>query len=88
MAGSTKVVFDSCFRLPSDGLPKGGIGWGDISVGNDRVAGFDAEVAKMVEGVKYPGLISEEIQPSPFNSPYTAEFDTDPLVRRHRDTVG
>ena len=83
MAGSTKVVFDSCFRLPSDGLPRTGIGWGDISVGNDRVAGFGAVVAKMVEGVTYPGLISEEIQPSLFDYPHITEFDTEPLVRRH-----
>ena len=85
MAGSTKVVFDSCFRLPSDGLPRTGIGWGDISVGNDRVAGFGTVVAKMVEGVKYPGLISEEIQPSLFDYPYITDFDTEPLVRRHRE---
>jgi hypothetical protein len=83
MAGSTKVVFDSCFRLPRDGLPRTGIGWGDISAGNDRVAGFGAVVTKMEEGVKYPGLISEEIQVSTFDYPYITEFDTDPLFRRH-----
>lgn len=84
MAGSTKIVFDSCFRLPSNGLPKTGIGWGDISTGNDRMAGFGAVVARMVEGVKYPGLISEEPQSFLFDYPYVTEFDTEPLVRRNR----
>ena len=83
MAGSTRVVFDSCFRLPTTGLPRSGIGWGDISTGNERVAGFGAVVARMVEGVRYPGLISEESQAFLSDYPYVTEFDTDPLVRRY-----
>lgn len=82
MAGSTRVVFDSCFRLPRNGLPRTGLGWGDISTGTERVAGFGPVVARMVEGVKYPGLISEEPQSFLSDYPYVTDFDTEPLVRR------
>ena len=84
LAGSTRIVFDSCFRLSSTGLPRSGIAWGDISTRDERVAGFGGVVARMVEGIKYPGLISEE--PSSFLSdyPYVTEFDTEPLVRRYK----
>jgi len=84
MAGSTRVVFDSCFQLPNTGLPRSGIGWGDISTTNERVAGFGGVVARMVEGVKYPGLISEEPQAFLSDYPYVTEFDTEPLVRRYK----
>jgi hypothetical protein len=85
MAGSTRVVFDSCVRLPRLALPRGGIEWGDISAGNKRMAGFGEMVARMVDGVHYPGLISDE--PSfDLYSPYSAyvtAFDTEPLVKRN-----
>ena len=83
MAGSTRVVFDSCVRLPRSSLPRGGIEWGDISTGNERMAGFGEMVARMVEGVRYPGLISEEPSFDTYAqySPYVAMFDTEPLVR-------
>ena len=84
MAGSTRVVFDSCFQLPNTGLPRSGIGWGDISTTNERVAGFGGVIARMVEGVKYPGLISEEPQAFLSDYPYVTEFDTEPLVRRYK----
>jgi len=88
MAGSTRVVFDSCFRLPTTGLPRSGIGWGDVSTGNERVAGFGGVVARMVEGVRYPGLISEEAQAFlsdyPFVTDFDREFDREPLVRRYK----
>jgi hypothetical protein len=84
MAGSTRVVFDSCFQLPNTGLPRSGIGWGDISTTNERVAGFGGVVARMVEGVKYPGLTREEPQAFLSDYPYVTEFDTEPLVRRYK----
>ena len=84
MAGSTRVVFDSCFRLPSTGLPRSGIGWGDISTEEERLAGFGGVVARMVEGVKYPGLIREEPNAYLSDYPFFTEFDTEPLVRRYR----
>jgi len=84
MAGSTRVVFDSCCQLPNTGLSRSGIGWGDISTTNERVAGFGGVVARMVEGVKYPGLISEEPQAFLSDYPYFTEFDTEPLVRRYK----
>ena len=83
MAGSTKIVFDSCVKLPSNSLPRTGIAWGDISMGNDRCAGFGSVVGQMVKGVKYPGHINEEYS-SQWDYPYLTEFDTEPLVRRPR----
>jgi hypothetical protein len=92
MAGSARVVFDSCTRLPRSALPRTGIEWGDISTRYERMAGFAENVARMVEGVYYPGLISEEstydIYSPSFDrySHYTgfvASFDTEPLVKRY-----
>jgi len=91
MAGSARVVFDSCTRLPRSALPRTGIEWGDISTRYERMAGFAENVARMVEGVYYPGLISEEstydIYSPSFDrhSHYTgfvASPDTEPLVKR------
>jgi hypothetical protein len=84
MAGSARVVFDSCVRLPRSKLPRAGIEWGDISRANDRMAGFGEEVSRMVEGVHYPGLISEEPNFDTYSpyTPFVTYFDTEPLVRR------
>jgi len=83
MGGSTRIVFESCSRLPGHGLPRTGIGWGDISSGNERMAGFGPVVGQIMVGMKYPGLISEEPQSFIYDYPYVTEFDTDPLVGRH-----
>jgi hypothetical protein len=81
MAGSTKIVLDSCVGLPRRGFPRAGIGWGDISKGNNRMAGFGPITVRMVEGVHYPGLISEEFGYM-FDYQYASDFDHDPLFRR------
>jgi hypothetical protein len=81
MAGSARVVFESCSKLNT--LPRTGIGWGDISMGNDRCAGFGGIVGTMVEGVRYPGYINEEYS-SQWEYPHMTEFDTEPLVRRKK----
>ena len=80
MAGSAKVVFDSCSRLPATELPRNGVGWGDISFRNERLAGFGQVVGKMVEDVRYPGYISDETT-FRYDYPYISEFDTAPLVK-------
>jgi len=82
MAGSTRVVFDSCFKLPPN-IPRTGIGWGDISMGNERYAGFGGVVGRMVHGVKYPGDINLELH-SQFDDSRSTELDTDPLVWKYR----
>jgi len=80
MAGSAKVVFNSCSLLPASELPRNGIAWGDISLRNERLAGFGQVVGKMVEGVRYPGLISAET--TLLNDyPDISDFDTAPLVK-------
>jgi len=79
MTGSAKVVFESCFKLTT--LPRTGIGWGDISMGNERCAGFAAVVGQMAEGVRYPGQINEEYS-SQWEYPHMTDFDTEPLVRK------
>jgi len=81
MAGSARVVLDSCHQLPASSLPKEGIGWGDISTNIERQAGFREEIGRMVEGVRYPGIINEE-QPFYDYVPYTYSIDTEPLVGR------
>ena len=80
MAGSAKVVFNSCSRLSVSELPRNGIGWGDISFRNERLAGFAVVVGKMVEGVRYPGLISDETSIRN-DYPHLSDFDTSPLVK-------
>jgi len=80
MAGSAKVVFDSCSRLPATELPRNGVAWGDISFRNERLAGFGQVVGKMVEDVRYPGYISDETT-FRYDYPYISEFDTAPLVK-------
>jgi hypothetical protein len=80
MAGSAKVVFNSCSRLSMSELPRNGIGWGDISFRNERLAGFAVVVGKMVEGVRYPGLISDETSVRN-DYPHLSDFDTSPLVK-------
>jgi hypothetical protein len=82
MAGSARVVWDSCSRLAGSDLPRNGISWGDISYRNERLAGFGQVVGRMVEGVQYPGLISEEQTAPPFDYPFVTDFDTEPLVKR------
>ena len=88
MAGSARVVFESCSRLAGSDLPRNGIGWGDISYRNERLAGFGQVVGRMVEGVRYPGLISEEQTAPLFESPYGREFDMEPLVKRPNKKSG
>jgi hypothetical protein len=82
MAGSARVVFESCVRLDSASLPVGGVAWGDISTTTERLAGFGEIVGPLVKGVMYPGLIVEEHRD---NSEYMfrVESDTEPLFRRY-----
>lgn len=80
MAGSAKVVFNSCSRLAGPELPRSGIGWGDISFRKKRLAGFGQVVGRMVEGVRYPGFISDETTYGT-DFPSISEFDTSPLVK-------
>ena len=54
MAGSVKMVLESCSRLDPQ-LPRGGIMWGDISTNQRRLAGFGPVVDLLVEGATYPG---------------------------------
>jgi hypothetical protein len=61
MAGSLRIVLESCRYLPTpkdlDGritLPKDGIMWGDISTQTERRAGFDADASPLVTGAIYP----------------------------------
>ena len=81
MAGSTRLVFDSCVSLSGTRFPRGGIGWGDISKGNDRMAGFGPITVRMVQGVQYPGLLGEE-PGYLLDYQYVSDFDSDPLFRR------
>jgi hypothetical protein len=81
MAGSARVVFESCRRLPSK-LPPTGIAWGDISTSTEMLAGFGKTVGPLIVGAKYPGVITEEGS-SESSFIYTArDAETEPLVRR------
>ena len=57
MNGSVRVVLASCTKLSS--FPEGGVGWGDISDENKRVAGFGASVGPLVDGAVYPARLQE-----------------------------
>jgi hypothetical protein len=81
MAGSARVVFESCKRLPSR-LPSEGIAWGDISTSTERLAGFGETVSPLIVGAKYPGLIADEMYLDEYNFMSNAEADTELLVRR------
>ena len=81
MAGSTRLVFDSCVSLSGKRFPRAGIGWGDISKGNNWMAGFGPITVMMVEGVQYPGLLGEE-SGYLLDYQYVSDFDTDPLFKR------
>jgi hypothetical protein len=82
MAGSARVVFESCVRLDSSSLPVGGIAWGDVSTPRERLAGFGEIVGPLVKGVMYPGLIAEEHQHN-LEYMFSKDSDTEPLVRRY-----
>jgi len=58
MNGSVRVVLASCTKLTV--FPEGGIGWGDISDDNERVAGFGGSVGALVDGAIYPAPLPEE----------------------------
>jgi hypothetical protein len=80
MAGSARVVFESCRRLRSK-LPRTGIAWGDIST-STWLAGFGKTVGPLIVGAKYPGVIAEEGS-SESSFIYTArDAETEPLFRR------
>ena len=53
MAGSLKIVFESCQRLP-ERMPTGGVMWGDISTDTKRLAGFGPLADLIVPGAYYP----------------------------------
>jgi hypothetical protein len=52
MAGSSRVVLESCAMLPSD-LPEEGISWGDISTSTERIAGFGAAAGPLQRRLTY-----------------------------------
>jgi hypothetical protein len=78
MAGSARIVFESCKGLPSK-LPPAGIAWGDISTSTERLAGFGEIVGPLIVGAEYPGVIAEERSSFIHTS---ADSETEPLVRR------
>lgn len=60
MAGSARLVFESCKGLSSQ-LPVKGIAWGDISTEAMYDAGFGEEVCPVIVGVVYPSGVKEGI---------------------------
>jgi hypothetical protein len=58
MNGSVRVVLAPRMKLIL--FPEGGIGWGDSSDDNERVAGFGGSVGSLVEGEIYPVPLCEE----------------------------
>lgn len=70
MAGSLRIVLESCLHLPPlatmdgrlvNGVPDGGVMFGDISTENERLAGFGVTAQDLVPGATYPG--SRQVEP-------------------------
>jgi hypothetical protein len=89
MAGSVRVVFESCQLLETT-MPRGGIMWGDISTDNRRLAGFAPVTNLLVPGAYYPSnrlLEPRHIQSrGSMLSPSVASrvSDLEPLLQRQR----
>jgi hypothetical protein len=80
MAGSARVVFESCVRLEPN-LPMEGIEWGDVSTPIERLAGFGNVARELQKGATYPGMISREDYGDPHYSfqRFGGDSDVDPL---------
>jgi hypothetical protein len=70
MAGSLRIVLESCLHLPPqrmmDGniiydVPDGGVMFGDISTEKERLAGFGVTAQDLVQGATYPS--DRELEP-------------------------
>ena len=86
MAGSGRVVFESCVRLGST-LPVSGIMWGDISTRSSRLAGFGEVALDLIPGAKYPGEIATEpphVRYRRSHLSFSGESDMEPFLDRYR----
>jgi hypothetical protein len=86
MAGSGRVVFESCVRLEST-LPVSGIMWGDISTRASRLAGFGEVALDLIPGAKYPGEIAIEpphVRYRRSHLSFSGESDMEPFLDRYR----
>jgi hypothetical protein len=83
MAGSGRVVFESCVRLEAT-LPAKGVMWGDISTRHRRLAGFGQVADELAEHAYYPSDRNNEPEYLRHRgSIYSfADSDTAPLVGR------
>jgi hypothetical protein len=84
MAGSARVVFESCVRLEPN-LPLEGIEWGDVSTPMKRLAGFGNVARELKKGATYPGMISREDYGDYQYSfqGFGGDSDVDPLFPRY-----
>ena len=85
MAGSGRVVFESCVRLEPT-LPVSGVMWGDISTRTSRLAGFGEVALDLLSGARYPGEIASEephIRYRRSHLSYGGESDMEPFLREY-----
>ena len=96
MAGSLRIVLESCLHLPPqrmmDGrlvydVPEGGLMFGDISTEKERLAGFGVTAQDLVQGATYPS--DRELEPSNLRSrgsvlSFASTPDRVPLLRGQR----
>ena len=82
MAGSGRVVFESCVRLEPT-LPISGVMWGDISTRTIRLAGFGEVALDLLPGARYPGeraLEEPHIRFKRSHLSYGGESDMEPFL--------
>jgi len=82
MAGSGRVVFESCVKLEPT-LPVAGIMWGDISTRTSRLAGFGEIALDLIPGAKYPGEIVAEpphVRYRRSHLSYSGQSDMEPFL--------
>ena len=86
MAGSGRIVFESCEHLEPT-LPVDGIMWGDISTRTQRLAGFGEVARELIPGAKYPGEIASEpphVRYRRSQLSFSGESDMEPFLRGYR----